>query len=61
MLQRYGGELSRTTLANYVIKSAKMFQPLINLLREHQNSGDIVAMGETRVQALKELGKSATS
>ncbi|UJF20289.1 IS66 family transposase (plasmid) [Vibrio sp. SS-MA-C1-2] len=61
MLQRYGGELSRTTLANYVIKSAKVFQPLINLLREHQNSGDIIAMDETRVQVLKEPEKSVTS
>ncbi|MDT9693922.1 transposase, partial [Streptomyces sp. P9(2023)] len=40
MLRRYGGELSRATLANYVMKSAKVFQPLVNLLREHQNSGD---------------------
>ena len=61
MFQRYGGELSRTTLANYMIKSAKVLQPLINLLREHQNSGDIVAMDETRIQVLKEPGKSATS
>jgi transposase len=61
MLRRYGGELSRATLANYVMKSAKVFQPLVNLLREHQNSGDIVAMDETRIQVLKEPGKSATS
>lgn len=61
MLRRYGGELSRATLANYVMKSAQLFQPLVNLLREHQNSGDIVAMDETRIQVLKEPGKSATS
>ncbi|MDV6254383.1 IS66 family transposase [Vibrio sp. EA2] len=61
MLRRYGGELSRATLANYVMKSAQLFQPLVNLLREHQNSGNIVAMDETRIQVLKEPGKSATS
>jgi transposase len=60
-LHRYGGDLSRATLANYVIKSAKLFQPLVNLLRDHQNSGHIVAMDETRIQVLKEPGKAATS
>jgi transposase len=61
MLSRYGGDISRATLANYVIKSAKVFQPLVNLLREHQNSGDIVAMDETRIQVLKEPNKAVTS
>lgn len=60
-LQRYGGGISRATLANYVMKSAKVFQPLVNLLREHQNDGNIVAMDETRIQVLKEPGKAATS
>ena len=61
ILERYGGDISRATLANYVIKSAKLFQPIINLLREHQNSGNIVAMDETRIQVLKEPEKAATS
>ena len=61
MLSRYGGDISRATLANYVIKSAKVFQPLVNLLREHQNSGDIIAMDETRIQVLKEPNKAVTS
>lgn len=60
-LSRYGGDISRATLANYVIKSANVLQPLMNLLREHQNSGDIIEMDETRIQVLKEPGKSATS
>ena len=61
MLSRYGGDISRATLANYVMKSALVLQPLINLLREKQNEGHIVAMDETRIQVLKEPGKSATS
>ncbi len=61
MLSRYGGDISRATLANYVIKSAKVFQPLVNLIREHQNSGNIVAMDETRIQVLKEPNKAVTS
>ena len=61
MLSRYGGDISRATLANYVMKSAQALQPLVNLLREKQNEGHIVAMDETRIQVLKEPGKSATS
>lgn len=61
MLSRYGGDISRATLANYVMKSAQVLQPLVNLLREKQNEGHIVAMDETRIQVLKEPGKSATS
>ena len=61
MLSRYGGDISRTTLANYVMKSAQVLQPLVNLLREKQNEGHIVAMDETRIQVLKEPGKAATS
>jgi len=61
MLSRYGGELSRATLANYVMKSAQVLQPLVNLLREHQNEGHIIAMDETRIQVLKEPDKPVTS
>ena len=43
------------------MKSAQVLQPLVNLLREHQNAGHIIAMDETRIQVLKEPGKSATS
>ena len=35
IIKRYGGEISRATLANWVIALAKQAQPLINLLREH--------------------------
>ena len=61
MLSRYGGDISRATLANYVMKSAQVLQPLVNLLREKQNEGHIVPMDETRIQVLKEPGKVATS
>jgi len=61
MLKRYGGNLSRTTLANWIIGLDAVFQPLINLLREHQLSGDYLQADETRVQVLKETGKLATS
>ena len=39
ILARYGGELSRATLANWVIALARPLQPLINLIRDHQQAG----------------------
>ncbi len=36
ILARYGGDLSRATLANWVIALARPLQPLINLIRDHQ-------------------------
>ncbi|QWF69449.1 IS66 family transposase [Methylomonas paludis] len=61
ILARYGGELSRATLANWVIALARTLQPLINLIRDHQLAGNIIMADETRVQVLKEPGRPATS
>ncbi|MCX7096461.1 MAG: transposase [Methylococcales bacterium] len=61
ILARYGGELSRATLANWVIALARPLQPLVNLIRDHQQAGDIIMADETRVQVLKEPGRPATS
>lgn len=61
ILSRYGGELSRTTLANWMIASAKQLQPLINLLREYQHAGNVIMADETRIQVLKEPDRPVTS
>ena len=61
ILARYGGEISRATLANWIIALARQLQPLINLMREHQQSGNIIRADETRIQVLKEPGRPATS
>ncbi len=61
ILSRYGGDISRATLANWVIKLAHQLQPLINLMREQQLSGDIIQMDETVLKVLKEPGLKATS
>lgn len=60
-LSRYGGNISRATLANYVIKSAQVLQPIINLMRDKQHEGNVIAMDETPIQVLKEPDKAATS
>jgi len=61
MLQRLGIDVSRATLANWMIRGAELGQPLINLIREELVAGDIVGADETRFQVLKEPGKAATS
>ncbi len=60
-LARIGVELPRATLASWMIKAGAMVQPLINLLRERMLSIPVLAMDETRLQVLKEAGKSPQS
>jgi transposase len=61
ILARYGGHISRTAMANWIIRLDDVFKPLINLMQEHQRSGDYLQADETRIQVLKEDGKVATS
>lgn len=61
ILERYGGSISRTAMANWIIRLEAVFRPLINLLLEHLLSGNYLQMDETRLQVLKEDGKVATS
>jgi transposase/uncharacterized coiled-coil protein SlyX len=61
ILERYGGSISRTTMANWIIRLDEVFRPLIKLLREYQLGGDYLQADETRIQVLKEDGKVATS
>lgn len=61
ILKRHGGRVSRTTMANWVIRLDDVFQPLIKLLRERQLACDYLQADETRLQVLKETGRSARS
>ncbi|PCH93576.1 MAG: IS66 family transposase [Gammaproteobacteria bacterium] len=61
IIQRYGGSISRATLANWVIGLANQVQCLVNLLREYQHTGAIIMADETRIQVLKEPDKPASS
>jgi transposase len=60
IIRRYGGSISRATLANWVIVLGKKLHVLINLLREYQHQGSVIMADETRIQVLKEPGYSAT-
>lgn len=61
ILKRYGGDVSRTSMASWVIKLSLQLQPLINLMREHQLAYDYLLIDETRIKVLKEPGRSPTS
>lgn len=60
ILARIGLEITRTTLALWMIKLGGLVQPLINLMREQLLAYDILGMDETRIQVLRESGRSAT-
>ena len=61
ILRRIGVDIPRATLANWMIRSGALIQPLINLLRDRLLEYDIVQMDETPVQVLNEAGKQAQS
>lgn len=61
IIKRHGGDITRTSMANWVIRLAVELQPLINLMREHQLRYDYLQIDETRIQVLKEPDKSPTS
>ena len=61
IIRRIGVEIPRATLANWMIRSGTLIQPLINLLRDRLLGYDVIQMDETTVQVLKEPGKPAQS
>jgi len=61
MLKRLGHEISRTSMAHWVIRLDDVFKPLINLMREVQNNSDYLQADESRMYVLKEDGKTAQS
>ncbi len=58
---RIGAEISRATLARWMIQLATLVQPLIHLLRERLLQYDYIGMDETRIQVLKEPDRIAES
>ena len=59
LLGRFGGDLSRNTLAGGMIKVGEAVQPIINLLRDHLLDSELVFGDETVIQVLKESGRAA--
>lgn len=61
LLKRFGGDLSRATLAASTVRAGHAVQPVINLLRDHLLEADVLYGDETTVQVLKEPGRAAQS
>lgn len=59
LLGRFGGDLSRTTLAASMVRVGQAVQPMINLLRDHLLDADLILGDETVIQVLKESGRAA--
>ena len=58
---RGGIDLPRNTLANHMLRTGELVQPLVDALHAHALGYDIIQMDETTVQVLKEPGKAAQS
>ena len=61
MFRRLGIDLPRASLANWMVKTGELVQPLVNLLRDELLASGFVQCDESRYQVLKEPGKAATS
>ncbi|MEK7436024.1 MAG: IS66 family transposase [Thermodesulfobacteriota bacterium] len=59
LLGRFGGDLSRNTLAGSLVRVGAAVQPIINLLRDQLLDAEIIHGDETELQVLKEPGRAA--
>ena len=55
----YGIELSRGTMARWLIKTTELLMPIYNLLQDYMFESGYVAIDATHVQVLKEAGRRA--
>jgi len=61
IFNRHGIELTRQTLANWVIKSSQALEPLLEQMERALRCAPVILMDETTVQVNKEEGKQASS
>ncbi|MGN8160849.1 IS66 family transposase, partial [Salinisphaera sp. SWV1] len=61
VLGRHGVEVPRQSLARATIQTSRALQPLFNLARDVMLESAVIHMDETRIQVLKEPGRSPTS
>lgn len=59
ILNRFGGDISRNTLAAAVVRVGQAVQPIVNLLRDQLLEGELILGDETELQVLKEPGRAA--
>jgi transposase len=61
IFQRLGVDVSRATLAGWMVKMGDLVEPLMDWIREEIRTGSFVQCDETPFQVLKEPGKRAQS
>lgn len=61
IFERFGIELDRSNLANWMVRCGELIQPLINLMLEHLEQQPVIHMDETTLQVLQEAGKTPQS
>jgi transposase len=61
IFKRLGVDLSRATLANWMIQTAERCRPVIGLLHQEIRSGPLINIDESPLQVLKEPGRSNTA
>lgn len=61
LFKRIGQAVDRSDMAHWIVRLDHVLKPLITLMRESQNSYDVLQADETRIQVLKEDGKTAQS
>ena len=61
IFSRLGVDLSRATLANWMIQAAGCCQPIIELLQQEIRSGPLINVDESPFQVLREPGRSDTT
>ncbi len=61
IFQRLGIDVSRATLASWMVKMGDLVEPLVERIRDEVRQGSFVQCDETPFQVLKEPGKRAQS
>jgi transposase len=61
IFNRMGIDLSRATMAGWMVRLGGCCQPLIELLKKEIRSGPVIGIDETTVQVLNEPGRSNTA
>jgi len=61
IFSRYGVELTRQTLANWIIKCSQALDPVLHQMEHALRCAPVILMDETTVQVNKEDGKAASS
>jgi len=59
LFARYGIELTRSTMAGWMVKAVERCEPLLRLLQKELISGPLVNADETPVQVLDEPGRKS--